>query len=191
VLARRADSIRKPSSLACWLHGVAYRIARKARADAGPVQVREELPSAATADPAQQAAWRELGWIVAEEVSGLAEKYRAPILLCYWQGMTNEEAARHLGWPAGTVKTRLAKARQLLRDRLVRRGVTLSVGAAVALVATTPVEATVPAIQLTATITAASRFAAGLVPATTSTAATVLAESVLKRMVAAKLKAPG
>jgi RNA polymerase sigma factor (sigma-70 family) len=190
VLARRADSIRKPSSLACWLHGVAYRIARRGRADAGPVPVREErFPSAATTDPAQQAAWRELGWIIAEEVSSLAEKYRAPILLCYWQGMTIEEAARHLGWPAGTVKTRLAKARQLLHDRLVGRGVTLSVGAAVALVATTPVEAAVPAMQLTATITAASRFAAGLMPSTTSTAATVLAESVLKRMVAAKLKA--
>ncbi len=86
VLARRARTIRKPGSLACWLHGVAYRVARKARAYSSPVQACEEqLTSPATADPAHQAVWRELGWIIEEEVNGLAEKYRTPILLCYWE----------------------------------------------------------------------------------------------------------
>ncbi len=86
------------------------------------------------------------------------------------------------------MKTRLAKARQLLHARLVRRGVSLSAGAATALVATTPAEAAMPVTLLTATLAAATRFAAGSMPGAVSATATTLAEGVLKSMVAAKLK---
>ena len=60
--------------------------------------------------------------VLVEELERLPEKYRAPLILCYLQGRKNEEAARELGCPAGTLFTRLAKGRELLRESLARRG---------------------------------------------------------------------
>jgi RNA polymerase sigma factor (sigma-70 family) len=94
VLVRRAASIRDTATLANWLYGVANRVARDARArmqrEAGNQAPERPAP---TADPCQQAAWRELGAIIEEEVGALPDKLRLPILLCYWQGLTNVEAA--------------------------------------------------------------------------------------------------
>ena len=129
VLARNAGSIRKPASLASWLHGVAYRIARRRgpTPSARRALEREAVP-VPVADPGREAAWRELGHILEEEVHALPEKYRLALLLCYWEGKSYQEAGRQLGCPEGTVKTRLARARRLLQGRLVRRGVSLSGG---------------------------------------------------------------
>ncbi len=126
VLARRAARVRKPASLASFLYGVAYRVARQARQDAlRRHQVPERGPAVAPVpDPSREAAWRELEQILVEEVHALPEKYRAPVLLCYWEGRTNEEAAAPRGWGAG-----LLTARRLLHERLTRRGVGLSAGA--------------------------------------------------------------
>jgi RNA polymerase sigma factor (sigma-70 family) len=135
-LARRAGSVRKPAALASWLHGVAFRLADKARRSAERRQARERRASPPAApDPAREAAWRELGVLIEEELHRLAEKHRLPLLLTYWQGLANEQAARQLGCPSGTFKARLARARDLLRDRLVRRGVTLPAGAVALLLA--------------------------------------------------------
>ena len=67
--------------------------------------------------------------VLTEELHQLPEKYRAPLLLCYLEGKTNEETARQLGWPLGTVSVRMMRGRDLLRQRLTRRGVTLSAAA--------------------------------------------------------------
>jgi RNA polymerase sigma factor (sigma-70 family) len=178
VLARRAGAIRKPGSLSSWLHGVAYRVARKARDGLERGRLCEARAACAPAcDPAREAAWRELGQALEEELHGLAEKYRAPLLLCYWEGLTNEEAARRLGWPGGTVKTRLAQARRLLHERLARRGLALPAGAVATLLAPAGVEAAVPAALGAAA------------PAGFSAQAIALAEGALKTMLIAKLKA--
>src|SRR5262249_18509599 len=70
--------------------------------------------------------WRDLRPVLDEEVSRLPERYRVPVALCYLEGKTYEQAARQLGCPAGTLSARLARARALLRDRLSRRGLSLS-----------------------------------------------------------------
>jgi RNA polymerase sigma factor (sigma-70 family) len=158
VLARRAGSIRKPASLASWLHGVAFRIARQARERLRREQAGPPCAGPApAADPAHEAAWRELGRVLEEEVAALPERLRAPVLLCYWEGLTNDEAARRLGWPAGTVKTRLARARELLHARLTARGVCLPAGAAALLLAPSgAAEAAVPPRLAAAVVRAAT-----------------------------------
>jgi RNA polymerase sigma factor (sigma-70 family) len=136
VLARKAAAGFRPRTLANWLHGVAYRTALRARTEAGRRRAREGRAARPLAsEPATDAAWADVRLVLDEEIHGLPEKYRRPFVLCYLQGRTNEEAARDLGCPKGTVLSRLATAREWLRERLTRRGVTLSLGALAALVA--------------------------------------------------------
>jgi RNA polymerase sigma factor (sigma-70 family) len=158
ALARRPASIRKPASLSCWLHSTAYRIARRARQQAERLHgAGTDASAARSADPFDVAVGRELGRIVEEEVHALPERLRAALLLCYWEGLTNEETARRLGCPCGTVKTRLARARQMLHDRLARRGVTLPVGVIALLLAPGTGESAVPPSAASATIRATGR----------------------------------
>jgi RNA polymerase sigma factor (sigma-70 family) len=127
VLARKAASIRKQESAANFLYGVARRIAMRVRVEA--TRRPAATPAAASAsrnDPAAEAGRRELRAILDAELSRLPEKYRTPVVLCYFKGRSHAEAAGQLGWPEGTVKGRLARARDLLRGRLARRGVALS-----------------------------------------------------------------
>jgi RNA polymerase sigma-70 factor (ECF subfamily) len=132
VLARKGALIRNRRVLAGWLHEVANRIAIKARASAARRRTLEMkrtaiLPQAAdAAGPDEAAAWNELRPVLHDEVHQLPEKYRLPVILSYLEGKTNEEVAAQLQWPVGTVKGRLSRARDLLRSRLMRRGLCLS-----------------------------------------------------------------
>jgi RNA polymerase sigma factor (sigma-70 family) len=127
VLARKAGSIRKAESVGSWLHAVAYRMAQRACVRIGKRR-EQELPAALLPGPTpmDEVAWGELRGILHEEVNRLPEKYRAAIVLCYWQGQTHEEAGQQLGCARGTVKDRLERAREMLRTRLARRGLALS-----------------------------------------------------------------
>ena len=123
VLVCRAHAISRPELLANWLYGVAWRVAGRAREKAARQAAQERQAAPATApDPLPELARREAAAIVAEEVRRLPEKYRAPLVLCYLEGKTNVEAARELGWPAGSMSRRLARGRELLRQRLTRPG---------------------------------------------------------------------
>jgi RNA polymerase sigma factor (sigma-70 family) len=125
VLVRRAGSLRlrDGGSLGPWLHGVAYRTAMKSRKISARRQVRERRVAAAVSElcstPTES---DDLRFLVHEEVNRLPTKYRAPVVLCYFEGRTHDEAAAALHWPVGTVRGRLARARDLLRARLTRRG---------------------------------------------------------------------
>jgi RNA polymerase sigma factor (sigma-70 family) len=189
VLFRRARSLDRRGSVANWLYTVAYHVALKARANAAHRSLRErqvvEMPQAET-QPDE--VWRDLQPVLDEELSSLPDKYRAPIVLCYVEGKTNAEAARLLGWPIGTVKGRLSRARELLRTRLGRRGITLSTGL-LGVVLAEHASAAVPGLLVDSTIKTIALLAAG--KATTALAAApaaVLAEGVLKAMFATKLK---
>jgi RNA polymerase sigma factor (sigma-70 family) len=190
VLARKAGSIRKHESLGSWLYGVAYRVARKAKVQTAQRRAHErEAVSMAPSDPLAEVDLRELRPLLFAELNRLPTTYRAAVVLCYLEGKTNEEAARQLRWPLGTVKGRLTRARDLLRDRLTRRGVTLSAGLVATVLAEQTASAGVPATLVHSTVKAATLFAAGKASAAgVSAPVATLVEGVLHEMFQTKLK---
>jgi len=190
VLIRRADSIRRKESVASWLYGVASRTALKARTELARRRRQEgQVMPGHAADGTEEVAWRELRPVLDEELGRLAEKYRVPVLLCYLQGRTYEEAARQLGWAVGTLSTRLRYARQLLQSRLTARGITLSVGLLIALLQENAAAAAVSPALAGSVVQAASLFVRGeTVAPALSAPAVSLADGVLRTMQVTRLK---
>jgi RNA polymerase sigma factor (sigma-70 family) len=136
VLSQKAASIQKQTSVAEWLHGVAYRLAMRVKSrrarhwrrertnETGLEQIVDTAPS--PIDPAAQASMRELGAILDQELRQLPNGCRDALVMCLMEGLSHVEAARRLGWPVGTLKGRLQRGRELLRQRLERRGVSVS-----------------------------------------------------------------
>jgi len=122
VLARRASSIRQPKTLPAWLHAVALRTARRALRRVSSVANLVAEPQAAD-DPFADASWREVRQRLDEEVRRLPSRLRVPILLCYFEELTRDEAAGRLGWSLSTLKRRLESARERLKVRVIRRGI--------------------------------------------------------------------
>jgi RNA polymerase sigma factor (sigma-70 family) len=181
LLVRKGASIRRRQSVASWLYKVAYRVCLRARAgrraEEAPAAL-EELAARADDGPL----WRDLRPVLDEEINALPEKYRVPFVLCHLQGRTNQEAADELGCPLGTVLSRLAWARQRLRGRLARRGVTVATAALAAAVLPGAAEAAVPPALVRATLAAVTGPAGGV------TKPVLLAEGVSKEMYLTKLK---
>ncbi len=189
VLARKAASIRQRSSVAGWLHGVAYRLALKARQSAARRRHRESQSARPEEDrPPSEEAWRELQAILDEELQRLPDKYRTPFILCVLQGRSKAEAARELEWKEGTVSSRLAQARKVLQARLGRRGVTLSAVLCGLAVAEQGSQAAVPAslgalaLRLVEAVAASQPVAEGSVPAA------ALADGLLRSMAVTRFK---
>jgi RNA polymerase sigma factor (sigma-70 family) len=191
VLLRRARTLGPSDAIGAWLHGVAVRVATRARSDAARRGRRERLGVAVESigAPADATA-PEIRRILDDEIDRLPHKYRAPIIMCYLEGRTHEEAARLLGWPIGSVKGRLARARSLLESRLSRRGLASSAGALVAAMASaTGAEAAVPAPLLQATCRAAAQLSAGkLSGLVLSTSVAGLLRGALSAMMLEKLR---
>ena len=135
ALARNGAAIHNRCALASWLHEVAYRTALKSRARRSRRQTVERQimvvhpPRDEPDNQGEHASLEELRPMLHEEVTGLPDKYRIPVVLSYLEGKTNEEVAAILQWPVGTVKGRLSRGRALLRSRLTRRGIALSTAA--------------------------------------------------------------
>jgi RNA polymerase sigma factor (sigma-70 family) len=191
VLARKARTLRTPGPLGPWLYGVAYRTALKARAESLKRRRLEtrlrDMPSPPDVDTL---IWRDLRPVLDEEVNRLPWKYRAPFVLCCLEGKTNEQAARLLGCKPGTVYSRLAWARERLRNRLGRRGLAFSVAALAVGLSQNAAPAAVSAPLVVSTSKAALTFAAGQAAAsgTAPVRAAALAEGVLRAMFLTKLK---
>lgn len=189
VLVRRAGSISKPELLGNWLYGVAYRVASKARAAGLKRQAKERLADVKTTEAADEPQWRELSPVLDEELQRLPEKYRVPLVLCYLEGKTYTEAAQLLELAEGTVSGRLARARELLRHRLTRRGVTLSSTVLAQLVVQHATTAAVSATLMQTTLQASVAFAAGkALTGTISTLTVSLTSEILQAMFLAKAK---
>jgi RNA polymerase sigma factor (sigma-70 family) len=140
VLACKAGRLRRPGRLPAWLYGVARRVALKARNAAArqhlyaaPAEAAE--PPDPRPEPLAVLTARDLLRVLEEEIQKLPGGYRMPVVLCCLEGLSQEEAARRLGWTAGSLKGRLERGRANLRTRVVRRGLTLAATLAAAEVA--------------------------------------------------------
>ena len=191
VLARKASSIRPRERVANWLHGVALRTAMKVKAMTAKRRGREkqvsEIPEP---EMAQKDQWRDLQPLLDQELTGLPENYRLPILLCDLEGKSIKKTAQQLGWPQGTLAGRLARGRKLLAKRLANRGVALSAGSLAVIVSQNVASAGVPTSLISSTVKAVAMIAAGqatlagAVPAKVA----ILMEGVLKAMLVTKFK---
>lgn len=189
VLVRKAASLHGPQLLGPWLYGVAYRTAMKLRGQRARRKARELPLPEQLAEPRSEQMGNELRPILDEEIQRLPTKYRLPVLLCYLQGLSCEEAAQRLGCAKGTIFSRLARARDLLRRRLLRRGLDLSAGMlAVVLAENAVVRAALPAALGEMTVRTSLLFAAGTAGQTLSASLAALVEGVVRNMFFSKVK---
>jgi RNA polymerase sigma factor (sigma-70 family) len=190
VFLRRAGSVRRGETLAGWLYRVAYHTALRAQRTAARRSVHErqapprpacERPPAGGADEVPPA--------LDEELNRLPEKYRAPLVLHYLQGLNKEETARLLRCPVGTVSSRLQRGREQLRRRLVRRGVTLTAAGLALLLPREPAVALAVSARIRSFLQAARAVAAGGTwqSAGVSQPAIALGRHVLNRMLLGRL----
>jgi RNA polymerase sigma factor (sigma-70 family) len=190
VLVRRARSIVKRESVGSWLYGVAYRIAARARKEAVSRRARERRAEPKPApDLLNEVIRQDVRSMLDEAVLRLPARCRVPFVLCYMEGETNEEAARILGCPVGTVHSRLARARELLRKSLSRRGLALSAALVSTMLSQRPVSAAVAKSLIEITAGAAARIALGeSASAAVGVKIAALVEGALKTMWLNKLK---
>ncbi len=195
VLARRAGSIGRRESVGSWLHGVAIRVAAKARTAAARRRAHEQRGGAMRAsdhpvDPELRAIDDHDDWVkLHNELGGLPRSFREPLVLCYFDGLTQEQAAAQLNCPLGTIQSRLARGRAKLKARLEKRGVSLgAVFASESHIAFPACPA--PPAWSESTVRLAMRFAEGKSAAIggAGTTSAILAEELVRAMVATKLK---
>jgi RNA polymerase sigma factor (sigma-70 family) len=180
VLANRAGSIHRNGSVASWLFGVAHRVSTRARRTAARRRTLHQLVAERTSE-SYRPFENDLDWeILHEEIHRLPERLRAPVVLCYLQGLSYAEAAHQLGVSAVAIQGRLARVRGRLRQRLIRRGVTVPAGL-LAAGAAIQVQAAIPLTLIHST----SRIALGFMAGNT---AAVLARGVLTSMMLKQLK---
>jgi RNA polymerase sigma factor (sigma-70 family) len=186
ALARKAGSLRNESSVAGWLHRVTWRLALRSRAMASRRPASVPLPPCGGErggaahprvpdDPADEISVREARSMLHEELAALPERLRLPLVLCYFEGQTRDEAARRLGWSLGTFKRRLERGRKILHARLDRRGLTLSAMLATSLLTTVDVSAALVESTLRLALACTTRAPVILPPSVAS----LLAETAL------------
>jgi RNA polymerase sigma factor (sigma-70 family) len=178
VLARRAAAVRSPDGLGNWLYGVAYRTALGARRQAARRRAKEREAAVDPRDtPAPDDPWADLRPAFDAALATLPDKYRQPIVLCDLEGRPRSEVARRLGLPEGTISSRLARARAMLRTRLARRGLALPPAALAAILSPGYLQSAVPAGL------AAAAVGTSLGTAPAAPAVLALAHEVLRAMI--------
>lgn len=189
IFAQKAGSIRKRASLGSWLHGVAHRTALKARVQSATREKHEARVPVRQVSGPDDLSWREVWQVLHEELSGIPERYRAPLMLCYLEGASHETAATELNVAKSTLRERLERGRTLLRTRLIGRGLG---PAALLLAAAWPAahaSASVPVSLVVSTVKAVAGIAAGKAAASVVSArVAAITEGVLKAMFLTKLK---
>jgi RNA polymerase sigma factor (sigma-70 family) len=190
VLARRSGTVRNRDCLGGWLHRVAHRVALRLRGrnDRRKARERPEVEEVAVNED-DRLQCNELRAVIDEEIDRLGDAQRLPVVLCCLEGLSHEEAAHQLDWPLGTVKSRLARGRRRLQDRLLRRGFAPAVAAgSTALLGNEASAAVAPALVEATARGAATIAARGLVAGAVPATALALVREELASMIAFKLK---
>jgi RNA polymerase sigma factor (sigma-70 family) len=188
VLARKAQSLWIRDSLGPWLFDVACRVAASARSAALRRRNRERQAAGMRASTTEDMTGDDRGAVICAELERLPDRYRTAVVLCDVEGLTQERAAQILGWPAGTVRSRLARGRQRLRDRLTHRGLAPSVVSALPWLTADAPGPAVPAALLGATTHVAAVFVANGAASGTTASVRSLPEGALRAMSLSKLK---
>ena len=204
ALARAAGRLRNKAALAGWLHKTAYRAAREiqnynVRQQTKVERMKErvvqsQIQTGENDHPSLKVANEELMNILDEEVNRLPEDLQIAIVLCELEGLTQKEASKQLDVAPSTVAERISKARKLLCNRMLRRGVTLSLSGFAACVTASNESSMAMTSALVADTTAkATLFAAGKSAAEIGVATSVIrsANKVISAMTTAKMMAVG
>ena len=183
ILARKARSLWVRDSLGPWLHSVARRVALEARSAEARRRRVEASASRPEAFVPDDRPGDDLARVLDEEIGRLPPRYWLAVVACHLEGLTQHEAAAQLGWPVGTLQSRLARGRLRLRDRLQRRGLAPS------LVLLSGKLAPIPPALIASTARAALAVApGGKVAGLVATAVLGLLETTTKGMLMTKLK---
>ena len=186
VLAQRLRTVRKRDSLASWLHGVARRVALKANAQSAGQRRHEHEASLPETVLPDDVTWKELRSALDAELGALPEKWRLPLILCYLEGRTQDEAASQLAWSKSRLR-RLEEAREALGRRLNGRGIVCP--AALSAILLSDCLASAAPGLVASTVEAGAGVAAGKTVATAaSVKVAALTQGVLKAMWITKLK---
>ena len=180
VLANRAKAIRQSRSIASWLFGVAHRVAIQGKRSAARRRGLHERIAGRTAESYLPKEHDFDSDILHDEIQGLPEQLRAPIVLCYLEELSYSAAAHELGLSEAVIRGRLVRARDRLRQRLIKRGVTVPAGVLVA-GAAGQAQAAIPATLIHATTRVACGFMVG-------NTASILARGVLNAMLLDRLR---
>ncbi len=196
VLARKGGSLGWHDSIGNWLYGVALRVASKMKAQRqrsnrlNAIQRTTPAASSAQRDPAKEATRRELVEKLDSALRLLPNKYRAPLVLCYLEGKTHQQAARELGLPVGSMSRHMARGLDLLRERLAQSQLCLSVEALSGLFTHGVWQAIVDRTLAEATAQSAILFKLGTLTAAGTISARIInhAEGVLRTMIFTNVK---
>ena len=162
TLSHKAAALRGRASLAGWLYHVAWHVARRAReAEALRKEREREAGVMAAQSDESTRAWAQLKPVLDDELNALPERFRLPVVLHHLEGYSEEEGAKRLGWERGTFSSRISRGRELLRERVARRGVILSAGLLATVVSAHASAAEVPAAFVTGTAKTAALVSAG------------------------------
>jgi RNA polymerase sigma factor (sigma-70 family) len=189
VLAQKLRTVREPASLASWLHGVAHRVAIKAKRQSAVRRRRESLTPVPEPVPSEDTTWKDLRSALDAELGQLPENWRLPLILCYLEGRTQDEAAVQLGWSKSKLRRHLERGRAALGRRLAGRDITAPASLTAILLSDCLASAAPASGFLAATVEAAAGVLVGKTVATVVTAkVAALTEGMVKAMFVAKLK---
>jgi RNA polymerase sigma factor (sigma-70 family) len=190
VLARKAGRVAWRKSVTSWLYAVAYRLASEVKTKNARRWRHERRAAMRTEEQSlMDEAGTDLCSFLDEELRLLPGRYREPLVLCYLEGQTGEQAARQLGWSLRTLQRRLQQGREKLRLRLAQRGLKLTSACLVTAVTKNAALARAPILLLESTVEAATLLGAGKpIADAVSSAVAALVQKVVRSMFWTKLK---